>query len=451
LKRGLDIVVAGSGLVVTSPLMAAIWWRIRKEGGGPVLYRGVRAGRHGRPFQMYKFRTMVPNADLVGGPSTPDDDARITVAGKFLRRHKLDELPQLFNVLKGDMSLVGPRPQVLDEVAGYTPEERELLEVRPGITDWASIRFRDEGRLLSGHEDPDLAYAELIRPEKTRLGLEYVRHATLLDDLRILWATATLPWHRPAGDFLTVTETWGSPASPEQVEMAYFRYRLVGDLAAGGRVLEVGCGAGMGLDYLSKRAAEAVGCDVSASLVSQAQEHLPGVTVVEAGVPGLPFDDASFDVVAMLEMLYYVDAQAEAIAEAVRLLRPGGSLVVAAPNPDRPTFNPSPFSTRYLRVPELALMLETAGLRVTVYGAFPVTASTRRDRWLERLRGPAVKLRLVPPSMRAKALVKRALYGRLPRLEAVRDGMADLAEAHPLDPSRPSREYRNLYAVGVKA
>jgi SAM-dependent methyltransferase len=207
----------------------------------------------------------------------------------------------------------------------------------------------------------------------------------------------------------------------------------------------------MGLDYLSTRATEAVGCDVSAALVSAAREHLPGVTIVEAGVPGLPFDDQSFDVVAMLEMLYYVDDQAAAIADAARLLRRGGSLVVAAPNPDRPTFNPSPFSTRYLRVPELASLLERVGLRVTVYGAFPVDAPTWRDRWLERLRGPAVRLHLIPRSMRAKALVKRVLYGRLPRLEAVREGMADLAEAHPLDPMRPSRDYRNLYAVGLKA
>lgn len=443
--------VAGSGLVLTSPLLALIWWRIRKDGGGPVLYRGVRAGLHGTPFRMYKFRTMVPDADLIGGPNTPDDDARITRTGRFLRRHKLDELPQLFNVLKGDMSLVGPRPQVLDEVAGYSAEERELLEVRPGITDWASIRFKDEGRLLAGHEDPDLAYAQLIRPEKTRLGLEYVRHGTLKDDLRILWATATLPLRRrAAGDYVAVTETWGSPASPEQVAMAYFRYRLVGDLAAGRRVLEVGCGAGMGLDYLSKRASEAVGCDVSASLVSQAKEHLPGVTIVEAAAPGLPFEDATFDVVAMLEMLYYVPDQAKAIADAARVLRPGGTLVVAAPNPDRPTFNPSPLSTRYLQVPELASLLETAGLHVTVYGAFPVAAPTPRDRWLERLRGPAVKLHLIPRSMRAKGIVKRVLYGRLPRLGPVRDDVADLAEAHLLDPARPSVDYRNLYAVGTK-
>jgi lipopolysaccharide/colanic/teichoic acid biosynthesis glycosyltransferase len=142
---------------------------------------------------MYKFRTMVTNADKIGGPSTADTDPRLTKTGRFLRRYKLDELPQLVNVLKGDMSFVGPRPQVTDEVAGYTPEEREILSVRPGITDWASLRFHNEGEILAGHADPDAAYAELIRPEKMRLGLEYVRRGTFRDDLNILVKTALLP------------------------------------------------------------------------------------------------------------------------------------------------------------------------------------------------------------------------------------------------------------------
>jgi lipopolysaccharide/colanic/teichoic acid biosynthesis glycosyltransferase len=142
---------------------------------------------------MYKFRTMVTNADKIGGPSTADTDPRLTKTGRFLRRYKLDELPQLVNVLKGDMSFVGPRPQVTDEVAGYTPEEREILSVRPGITDWASLRFHNEGEILAGHADPDAAYAELIRPEKMRLGLEYVRRGTFRDDLDILVKTALLP------------------------------------------------------------------------------------------------------------------------------------------------------------------------------------------------------------------------------------------------------------------
>jgi lipopolysaccharide/colanic/teichoic acid biosynthesis glycosyltransferase len=138
---------------------------------------------------MVKFRTMVANADRLGGSSTSDDDPRITGIGKKLRRLKLDELPQLINVLKGEMSLVGPRPEVPQEVARYTEEERELLSVRPGITDWASVRFRGEGAILKGSANPHETYLRLIRPEKMRLGLEYVRDRSLETDMRILAAT----------------------------------------------------------------------------------------------------------------------------------------------------------------------------------------------------------------------------------------------------------------------
>jgi lipopolysaccharide/colanic/teichoic acid biosynthesis glycosyltransferase len=181
------------GLVAFSPALAVITWRIRSDGDGPIFYTGTRVGRDGRPFKMYKFRTMVVNADRVGGPNTPDDDDRLTRTGRTLRKYKLDELPQLLNVLKGDMSFVGPRPQVPGEVAGYTAEERQLLTVRPGITDWASLRFHNEGEILRGQADPDRAYAELIRPEKMRLGLQYVRSATLKDDLSILVQTVLVP------------------------------------------------------------------------------------------------------------------------------------------------------------------------------------------------------------------------------------------------------------------
>lgn len=174
-------------------MILAIWARIKLDRDGPAIYAGRRAGRGGQEFRMYKFRTMVTDADKIGGPSTADTDPRLTRTGRFLRRYKLDELPQLVNVLKGDMSFVGPRPQVTDEVARYTPEEREILSMRPGITDWASLRFHNEGEILAGHADPDAAYAELIRPEKMRLGLEYVRRGTFRDDLDILVKTALLP------------------------------------------------------------------------------------------------------------------------------------------------------------------------------------------------------------------------------------------------------------------
>jgi lipopolysaccharide/colanic/teichoic acid biosynthesis glycosyltransferase len=138
---------------------------------------------------MLKFRTMVVNADKLGGSSTSDDDARLTSAGKFMRRLKLDELPQLVNVVNGEMSFVGPRPQVEWAVNLYTPEERGLLTVRPGITDFASLRFRNEGEILRGSTDPDRDYLEKIAPQKIRLGLYYVRHYSLWVDVKIVVAT----------------------------------------------------------------------------------------------------------------------------------------------------------------------------------------------------------------------------------------------------------------------
>jgi lipopolysaccharide/colanic/teichoic acid biosynthesis glycosyltransferase/ubiquinone/menaquinone biosynthesis C-methylase UbiE len=451
LKRTLDIGISGAALTASAPAMAVIWWAIRRERDGPVLYRGTRAGLDGRPFQMYKFRTMVSNAETMGGPSTADDDARITRIGRRLRRYKLDELPQLFNVLRGDMSLVGPRPQVLSEVAGYTEEELELLRARPGITDWASILYSNEGEILAAHDDPDAAYAELIRPEKMRLSLEYVRHATLLDDARILYRTLAVPFRKRPDDYVSVTEAWGSAASPEQVAMAYLRYHLAGLLATGKRVLEVGCGTGMGLAYLSRRAARVVGCDVSETLLAEAREHLPAVDLVQASAGSLPFDDGSFDVVLMLEMLYYVDDQPAAMAEAVRVLTPGGSVMVCAPNPTRPGFNPSPFSHAYPDVQGLAQLLAAQGLEVSVFGAFRVIPAGSRESLVETARKVAVRLHLVPRSMRVKAWVKRLLYGPRQRLGEVHEGMAELAELVPLDAATPTPAFKNIYAMGRKA
>jgi len=188
-KRLFDLVFSLIGLMALSPLMLVIAHMIREDTPGPVFYRGTRAGRGGKPFQMLKFRTMVINADKIGGPSTSEDDPRLTKIGRRLRRYKLDELPQLINVLKGQMSFVGPRPEVLSEVEKYTPEERTLLSVRPGITDWASITFNNEGEVLKGSADPHQAYLEKIRPEKVRLGMEYVRKRSLRIDLQILFQT----------------------------------------------------------------------------------------------------------------------------------------------------------------------------------------------------------------------------------------------------------------------
>jgi len=176
--------------VVLCPLFALIAVAIKLESKGPVFYRGVRAGRFGDHFRIFKFRTMVEHAEALGSASTPEDDRRITRVGRILRKLKLDEMPQLLNILKGEMSLVGPRPQFTWVLERYTPEERAMLDFRPGITDLASIRFRNEGELLRGSPNPDKDYFEQIHPEKMRLSLEYVRQQSFWLDCKILLLTA---------------------------------------------------------------------------------------------------------------------------------------------------------------------------------------------------------------------------------------------------------------------
>src|SRR5579863_9900983 len=185
-KRLFDVLASTIGLILLSPFLPAIALAVKASSSGPVFYRGMRAGWRGKAFRLLKFRTMVMNADQIGGPSSSADDPRITRLGGFLRRYKLDELPQLLNVLTGQMSLVGPRPEVIPEVLLYTEDEKRLLEVRPGITDWASIRFRNEGEMLRGSADPHAAYRIKIRPEKIRLGLEYVERHSFWTDCKII-------------------------------------------------------------------------------------------------------------------------------------------------------------------------------------------------------------------------------------------------------------------------
>ena len=189
LKRMFDIIFALIGLVIFLPLMAILSMLIKKEDRGLVLYRSERVGRDGNLFRMLKFRTMVMNAEKLGGPSTPDDDPRITKTGNLLRKYKLDELPQLINVLKGEMSFVGPRPEVPMEVKTYNDEEKRILTVKPGITDYASLTFHNEGEILKGSEDPHQAYREKIRPEKLRLGLKYVDSQSFRVDMKIIIQT----------------------------------------------------------------------------------------------------------------------------------------------------------------------------------------------------------------------------------------------------------------------
>jgi lipopolysaccharide/colanic/teichoic acid biosynthesis glycosyltransferase len=189
MKRFFDILFSLIGLIVFSPLLLAIAVWIKLDSKGPVFYRGRRVGLHGKPFLIYKFRSMVTDAEAKGGPSTSDSDSRITKAGRFVRKCKLDELSQFINVLVGDMSFVGPRPEVQQYVDMYTEEEKEILNVRPGITDWATIWNSDEGAVLAQHDDPDKAYEELIRPTKLQLQLYYVRNRTLAMDLKIILCT----------------------------------------------------------------------------------------------------------------------------------------------------------------------------------------------------------------------------------------------------------------------
>jgi lipopolysaccharide/colanic/teichoic acid biosynthesis glycosyltransferase len=181
--------VSGFAIAVLSPILVAIALAIKIDTRGPALYRGRRIGTRGTPFAMLKFRTMVVEAEKLGGPSTPNGDPRITRVGAYLRKYKLDELPQLFNVLNGEMTLVGPRPEVAQYVAMFTHEERQILDAKPGITDLATMWNSDEGTLLAAADDPERMYLEVIRPRKIQLQLEYVRTRNFWGDLRIIWQT----------------------------------------------------------------------------------------------------------------------------------------------------------------------------------------------------------------------------------------------------------------------
>lgn len=190
MKRLFDIVVSALGLLAASPVLLPVMFLVWRQDGHSPFYVAPRVGKGGEPFRMVKLRSMVVNADRTGVDSTSVSDRRITPVGHFIRRYKLDELSQLWNVLKGDMSMVGPRPNVKRETDLYTPQERHLLDARPGITDFASIVFSDEGDVLSGEADPDIAYNQLIRPGKSRLGLFYLEHRSLWVDVQLCWLTA---------------------------------------------------------------------------------------------------------------------------------------------------------------------------------------------------------------------------------------------------------------------
>jgi lipopolysaccharide/colanic/teichoic acid biosynthesis glycosyltransferase len=189
MKRIFDFLVALFGLIITSPIFAVVAIGIKITSPGPVYYRAKRTGKSGKPFTMYKFRTMVVNADKMGGPSTASDDPRLTKIGLFLKKFQLDELPQLINILKGEMSLVGPRPEVEMYTSMFTAEEKKILTVPPGMTDYASLWDFHEGELLKGSDDPEKTYMEKVRPKKIELQLKYVKEHTFWIDLKIIVKT----------------------------------------------------------------------------------------------------------------------------------------------------------------------------------------------------------------------------------------------------------------------
>lgn len=190
-KRIVDVVLSAIVLLLLSPFFLLLVLVIELDAPGPIFYRGVRVGRYGRQFKIYKFRSMVADAERKGATSTSTADPRVTRSGRFIRKFKFDEFSQLINVFLGDMSLVGPRPEVQKFVDRYSPEEKVILTVRPGITDWSSIKFHNEGEIIeaSGIPDADEAYEKLIRPEKLRLQLKYVKERNLWVDIKIIVST----------------------------------------------------------------------------------------------------------------------------------------------------------------------------------------------------------------------------------------------------------------------
>ena len=189
LKRAMDIVISGGALAVLWPVLLLIAVAIKIDDPGPVFYRQVRVGRDGKEFRIFKFRTMVVDADKKGLQITVGRDNRITRMGRLLRKTKLDELAQLINVFVGEMSLVGPRPEVPKYVNLYTPYQRQVLLVRPGITDYASIAYRNENDMLEDAEDPEKMYIDVIMPDKIELNMKYLREISPAADIRLIFGT----------------------------------------------------------------------------------------------------------------------------------------------------------------------------------------------------------------------------------------------------------------------
>jgi lipopolysaccharide/colanic/teichoic acid biosynthesis glycosyltransferase len=227
MKRLLDIIASFCGLVVFSPALLVFMFLVWRQDKHNPFYVADRVSKNDSTFRMVKLRSMVMNADKSGVDSSSADDNRITKVGHMIRRYKLDEITQLWNVLIGDMSLVGPRPNVKRETDLYTQEERLLLSVRPGITDFASIVFSDEGDILEGKDDPDLAYNQLIRPWKSRLGIFYIENRSFILDIKLvlLTALAIVSKDKALNYVISILEKMG--ADKDVIEVSKRKQKLV--------------------------------------------------------------------------------------------------------------------------------------------------------------------------------------------------------------------------------
>lgn len=226
MKRFFDIVISSLALILASPLLLPVIFFVWLQDKHSPFYIAERVGRSKHIFKMIKLRSMIINADKTGVDSTSANDTRITSLGHFIRKYKLDELTQLWNVLIGDMSIVGPRPNVKRETDLYTKEELRLLTIKPGITDFASIVFADEGEILQKHDNPDIAYNQLIRPGKGYLGLFYIKHESLKLDVMICYCTILMMFSRDKALSKIQGTLSKLDASEELLKLASRKYSL---------------------------------------------------------------------------------------------------------------------------------------------------------------------------------------------------------------------------------
>ncbi|MBK8004906.1 MAG: sugar transferase [Gemmatimonadetes bacterium] len=348
-KRLLDVAAAGGGLLILSPFLLLLALLIRWSDHGPALFRQRRVGLGGREFRIWKFRTMIQDADRLGSALTGHRDPRITPVGRWLRRFKLDELPQLVNVLRGEMSLVGPRPEVPKYVATYSLADRAVLDLRPGLTDPTSLLLWNEAELLAASPTPELLYVRRLLPWKIAAALRYAGQASLASDVAVVAATIlgrpgllrlagidvgppprrTSACRRRTNDGLdeaarlravyaqyaqddAVRSRWGD--SPGNRLMLEERDAAVAGLLRkagwlpyrGGRVLEVGCGAGRNLALLASLGVPVTalhGVDLMPDRVAQARTRLPGAWLECADATALPFEAGEFEVVLLFTVM----------------------------------------------------------------------------------------------------------------------------------------------------